>query len=99
VLGSVFPYPNPGKGNKFTIRYVINKGMAKNVVIYFYTFGDRKFDVIKEYNKGPGVHDVIWRPKENLSNGLYYYTVHVDNGRDGDLEKSDDREGAIVVLH
>jgi hypothetical protein len=68
-------------------------------VIYFYTFGDRKFDVIKEYNKGPGVHDVIWRPKENLSNGLYYYTVHVDNGRDGDLEKSDDREGAIVVLH
>lgn len=98
TIGEHFPYPNPSNGRNVTIRYEIKTGFAKNVKIHIYTLGDRKIDMIKDSDSAPGFHDVLWRPKYQLSNGMYYYILEADNGRTGDKLKRDVVQGAIVVL-
>jgi hypothetical protein len=98
TIGEHFPYPNPSNGRNVAIRYQIKTGFAKNVKIHIYTLGDRKIDMIKDSDSAPGFHDVLWRPKQQLSNGMYYYILEADNGRTGDKLKRDIVQGAIVVL-
>jgi hypothetical protein len=98
TIGDHFPYPNPSNGRSVNLRYEIKTGFAKNVKIHIYTLGDRKIDTIKDSDSAPGLHDVLWRPKQRLSNGMYYYILEADNGRTGDRLKRDTVQGAIVVL-
>ncbi|MBN2754873.1 MAG: glycoside hydrolase family 9 protein [Candidatus Goldbacteria bacterium] len=98
TVGEHFPYPNPSKGNEIKIRYQITKGLAKTVNIHFYTLADRKFDAIKENNKGIGWHEVLWKPKKKLASGMYYYVIEADNGKFGGLNKKDLKQGAVVVI-
>jgi len=73
----VFPNPNTGKQISFKYKII---GYANYVNICIYTFGERKIIELQDKRKeGFVYHITTWKPKIDLANGLYYYTIEFVN--------------------
>lgn len=72
-------FPNPNTGKQILFKYKI-AGYADYVNISIYTFGERKIiDLQDKRKEGFVYHTTTWKPKIDLANGLYYYTIEFIN--------------------
>jgi len=69
-------YPNPFNPST-KIQYQLAKS-AENVKITIYDALCRKVEEFDEGSKGPGIYESTWKPRKDVSSGIYFFKVKAD---------------------
>jgi len=69
-------FPNPFNPST-KIEYQLAKS-AENVKITIYDALCRKVEEFNEGSKGPGIYESTWKPRKDVSSGIYFFKVKAD---------------------